>query len=645
MPPSHKFMKTGVRRPVPTVSQQIRDRKADKPLSSEEYLRRAYALREAYTAGGDIFSAAEYIIKHCLKKPATGDVKLTTREAEFLVWKYIQRMLDVNEYQSAAIVCWGPELFTPEPRCTQLVWNALEGESKNLIMGGGSLSKSYSGAVYFGLDYLRDPEWTCIKVMSVTRSHAVQNIFAHLKNLLQSTIVPVPGLVVKADSIRVNNDDKQGIHLVGIPQGDDGKGRLRGFHPVPRPVRHPRFGLLSRVALLLDEAEEMPEGVWEDVNNVLLTEEIDMSHVKVMAATNPKDRNSKFGQLSEPETGWSSVDIDVDETWKSSKGWNVVRLDGARCENVTEKKVVFPGLQTWEGFARLLKLGTDNPEYFTMARGWFPEASAAVVIVSPAMFQRAKGFYFFSGPTITAGGLDPAFEGNDTIPFTCLRSGVATGWTDVQGTFHAFPSERRVIQAEQQIVMEKKETIEQSHAVIRLCKDMGIKPRWMTTDRTGNGTGLHDALKSMFGSDVFGVMFGWAPTDTKILDDDSETCEERYHDIITEMAFALRKFIEADLFKLNPGINWNTLEKQTVTRRYHQKGRGILQIESKKEFKKRHSGESPDRFDSLIVGVHGIRMNEGMSGRLVENPVKVARKPVSQTQHGIVDSLEFIDMS
>lgn len=621
-----------------------RQRELGMILSPEEYYEKAIGVRQAYQKTGDIFGAAEYVAKHCVKNPPSGKIEMTKRDAEFLVYKFAHRMLDIDCYEAAATILWGPELFSPEPHCTQLVWQALRGFSKNLVMGGGSLSKSYSGAVYFGLEFIRDPEWTCIKVMSVTRQHAVTNIYAHLKSLLQSTIVPIPGVDIKQESIKVNTDEKQGIHLVSIPQGDTGKGRLRGFHPVPRPRKHPRFGRLSRVMLLLDEAEEIPEGVWEDVNNVLLTEETDDSHVKVFAATNPKDRHSKFGQMSEPKGGWSSIDIDIHEQWEAVSGWNVTRLDGARCENVEKKKVVFPGLQTWEGFERLLKMGTDNPEYYTMARGWFPEQSAQIVIVSGATFARAKGIYTFSGPTLTAGGIDPAFEGNDHVIFTSLRTGQATGWTDTSGVFHKFSSERRVIQVEQQLALEKKETIPQAEAIRRLCKDLGVKPPWLSTDRTGNGTGLHDALKSLFGPEVFGIMFSWAPTDSRILEDDSETCDERYYDIITEMAWAVRKFMEADLLKLNPGINWNTLEKQTITRHYAQVGRGVLRLESKKDFKKRHNGESPDRFDSLLVGVHGIRMNIGVTGLMVENPVRPARTPIAHVSHGIVDSLEFMDV-
>jgi len=639
-----RYARTGVRKKKRDPVSDEESQSIEKALDERQYLEHAYLMREAHQKTGDLFGMTEYLLRYCVKNSPREQIRLAQHECEYLIWRYIQRLLDLDQYQAAAIVCWGPELFTPEPHCTRLVWNGLRSHAKNLIMGGGSLSKSYSGAVFFGLDFLRDPEWTCIKVMSVTRQHAVTNVFAHLKNLLANVIVPVPNLSIKAESVRVNNDDKQGIHLTSIPMGDDGKGRLRGFHPVPRPTPHPRFGRLSRIALILDEAEEIPEGVWEDVNNVLLTEEADNSHVRVFAATNPKDRNSKFGVLAEPRKGWASIDIDIDETWESNRGYNVIRLDGAKCENVTEKRVVYPGLQTWEGFERLLKLGTDNPEYFTMARGWFPESSASVVIVNESMFERAKGLYTFSGPTTMAAGIDLAFEGNDMAFFTAARFGVATGWTDMQGNFQRFKTERRVIQVEQQISLEKKDTIEQTRAIIRLSNDMGVKPRWLAVDRTGNGTGVHDALRSMFGPDVFGVMFSWAASDTRILEDDSETCSERYNDVVTEMAFSVRKFIETDLLKLNPGINWNSLGRETVTRRYMQVGRGVLRLEPKKDFKKRHNDVSPDRFDSLLVAVHAIRMNGGISGRMVEESSMPKRRP-ERLEHGIVDNLEFIDMS
>lgn len=613
----------------------------------ERNLLRARRIRELWDASQDPYECAKFILWKCSKKAPCTTVKLTRHEAEFIMWKYIRRLLDAEQYHAAAAILWSPETFTPEPHSTQLVWNAIVNHSKNLIMGGGSLSKSYSGAVYFAMDFIRDPRWTCLKVVSVTRKHAITNIFAHLKNLLNNTILPIPGLeeFSTADSLKVCDDEKQGIHLVSIPQGDTGKGRLRGFHPVPRDNIHPMFGRLSRIVALLDEAEEIPEGVWEDINNILLTEEAEGRQVRVLAATNPKSRQSRFAQMAEPRDGWSSVDIDVHEEWEAASGWHVTRLDGAKCENVQQRKIVFPGLMTYEGYMNLLKKGVDNAEYYTMGRGWFPEENAQAVIITESLFSAAKGIVTFSGPTISSGSVDLAFEGGDSVVFTHMRHGEAAGWTDTSGRYHPLRLGQRAIQIEQQIMMEKRPTLEQSRAIMRLCNDLGVKPQWLAVDRTGNGTGVHDTLQTLFGPEVLGVMFSWAATNTKILNEDTDTCAERYYDIITEMAFAVSKFMETQVLFLNPSHNWNKLEGQTTTRRYFQVGRGIVRIQSKKEFKKLHANESPDNFDSMIIGVHNIRLNAGISAQMVSDARSKIKQVYRRPVHGVVDELEFEDMT
>lgn len=606
-------------------------------------MEQAYALRDAHYDSGDLFMPAKHILENCIATPFEGKIKLTLKDAQTIIWKYVQNLLDRDFYQPSAIILWGPDLFTPEPDCTKRVWTAIESASKNLVMGGGSLSKSYSGAVRYGLDFIRDPEWTCIKMMSATAEHAKRNMFGHMRQLLKNTIVPIPNLSVKEESIQVNENNKQGIHLVTIPTGDDGKGRLRGFHPEPRVGGpHAQFGKLSRIRVIMDEAEEIPAGVWEEIDNILLTRTEDDSHVEILAATNPKDRTSKFGEKAEPVNGWASLDIDTSFQWTSSSGWNVTRLDGAQCENVIEGRVIYEGLQTREGYEDLLKKGANDPVYFTMGRGWFPEASASTVIITEKLFDKAKGIYTFAGPTTNWGSVDQAFEGNDKVEFTTGRTGMALGWTDaVNGSFHKFKEERRCIQVEQIFQLEKADTLEQARAIMKLCKQLKISPKWLAVDRSGNGTGVHDCLKSLFGPEVLGIMWSWSATDMKILKDDDDIASDVYQDIVSEMAFAMKRFMETDTLKLNHGVKWNELEHQTTTRKYFQAGRGFLRIESKKEYKKRMSNRSPDKFDSCIMGVHIVRCNTDITAAQVENPVT---PPVNRqrAQHGIVDVVEHI---
>lgn len=629
----------------PKVVNKTKDEADGPALGQDWHLKQAYKIRELYKASGDLFLPCKHILERCVAKPVSGSLKLTRVDAQTIVWRYVKFLLDKDYYQPAAIILWGPDMFTPEPECTQRVWRALRNHTKNLVMGGGSLSKSYSGAVYYGLDFIRDPEWTCIKCLSVTKEHAKRNLFGHLRQLLRNTIVPIPGIVIKAESIQVNENDKQGVHLVTIPQGDEGKGRLRGFHPEPRGSEHPQFGSLSRIRVIIDEAEEVPEGVWEDIDNILLTRTEDDSHVEIFCATNPKDRTSKFGQLAEPRDGWASIDIDISHEWESEHGWHVTRLDGARCENVVARKQVFPGLQTHEGFEDLVKKGTNSPVYFTMARGWFPEASASTVIITEKMFDGAKGIYIFNGPTTSVGSVDLAFEGNDSVQYTHLKTGLALAWQNPNGRTFKFVEPRRVIQVEQQFELDKLDTLAQAKNIMRQAKQLSTSPAWLAVDRTGNGTGTHDCLKGLFGPAVMGIMWSWGATDTKILQDDTEVANELYHDIVTEMAFALRRFIETDTIKFNPGIKWNDLEHQLTTRKYKQVGRGFVRIESKGEYKKKHGGRSPDKFDSLIMGVHVVRCNAEITAVQVANPVAQRNQGPFVPEHGVVDTIEFIDFT
>ena len=107
--------------------------------------------------------------------------------------------------------------------------------------------------------------------------------------------------------------------------------------------------------MVLDEAEEVPVGVWEGINNILSTADSDSykGHIKIFGASNPRDRTSDFAQRCEPKDGWGSVDCEDDFEWESREGYHVLRLDAARCENVIEKRIVYAGLQTYQGFCLL----------------------------------------------------------------------------------------------------------------------------------------------------------------------------------------------------------------------------------------------------------------------------------------------------
>lgn len=596
--------------------------------------------------------AAAYVLKSPLasKRPSGKKVELTNESAIFVLQKLIQKLLEKRFYLETARLLWLPEVFTVEPASVKQVWESIPNTSELLIMGAGSVGKSYTLAVWFLLDWLRDPEWTCVKVISVTEEHAKRNVFAHIKNLFTNSRIPLIGGPPKDKSIQVNNDDKQGIHLLTIPQGDEGKGRLRGFHPVPRNAPHPVFGTLSRVRVLLDEAEEIPSGVWEDVDNNLITK-YDVEHVKIAGATNPKDRDSKFGQRCEPIGGWDSVSIEESLSWKSRLGWDVVRIDGARCENVVQRKVVFPGLLTWEGYARYLAMGDTAPSYFTMARGWFPVQGLSIVVIPPDYFERSRGVFTFNGATVWCASVDLAFEGGDNAPMTIGRWGTVSSWTDPQGKRYEIealkpdregrPRSRYGLQIESQFMLKKTETLDMARQIQSTCKNLSIESMWLICDRTGNGTGVHDALRIWMGTDVFGLHYGEGASELKILEEDTETAAEQYDGVVTELFFAARHFMQFHFIKFGPSVKIDRLKPQLTTRRFKQAKGKLVRVESKKEYKAR-GNDSPDEADSVCQLIHLVRMRSPFTAQMLATSGKAGTRPL---QTSPVDEHKYIDFN
>lgn len=914
-----------------------------------------------------------YAAKYILANVATGGVKssvvLDEKVSKSVVMQFVQSLLEADHFEAAATILWGPSVYDWRPRSAQDTWRCLFSYDKLLVQGAGAMGKTFNAAAWFLLDWMRDPEYTCIKVVSLTEQHAQRNVFAAIKTFYRTALVK-PEYKGESDlvkSIQVNDDDKNGIHLVAIPKGDAGTGTLRGFHPSPRQKPHPKWGAMSRTHVVLDEAEEIPAGVWEGLQNILSAADTTSSkgRIKIFGASNPKDRNSEFGKRCEPVGGWLRVDCEEDFEWTSREDWHILRLDAARCENVTNRKIVFPGFQTYEGFmayeargktaeyycadtktevlsnrgwlkhnqlnvgdtiytvnvdtglaewqkvkevfakhydgnlvsmesryisalvtqnhrwaitnkqilqsknnlrlkiketsnlARhdmvplcrksidndnrynedfaeligwiitdgsfseynrvfiyqsqkanphkcdkirelLIKIGhtfqekeyngivhfkfanklgkmvknaipnkkltinfieklnnegrrrlfesmvlgdggvqggstkyictkdkeqaevysilinrlgmasriherfikgnfikqtnyqsngctmyyvdaletknvrvqymnikevsysgviwcprTDNQTFFarrngkcyftgnTMARGFFPQEGVAMAIITPAMMDNAMGQVRFIGPVVGLAAFDLALEGKDQVVSSYGRFGLSDGWTSMDGKFREFKSPKVVLQLDSQINFPKKATLEQADAIINFCKQMRIGPGWLCVDRTGNGSGIHDALCSLFGKEVLGVNYSWAASETHVLGDDSQRANELYSGVVTELIFGLAKYLEFEFLKISPSFRTEELVRQATSRRYKQIGQGLVRVESKGDYTKRTRQNSPDQLDSLSLLVYLMRQRGGAVATMTE------QKPENYREKRLpsIEAMEYVDFS
>jgi len=608
-------------------------------------LERFYELH-AQAKAGDIDGAAQVILDAYTTDAPTlkpGDGMVCFQGGNIWSKGILANLLRAGLIREVAALLWGKDQFNIEPESVQRVWAEFEGNSQCIILGAGSMGKSYSLGARLLLDWLEDPAWTCVKVVSVTMEHALRNVFAHMKALHKASAIPLPGNHLER-SIQVNNDDRHGIHLIAIPKGESGAGKLQGLHPKPRPKPHPKFGTMSRIRAILDEAEEIPEGVWADIDNMLISKD-GVEHIKVFCATNPRNKRSKLGQLAEPKEGWQSISADRSMSWMSRLGWKVIRLDGARCENVVQRRVVFPGLLTWEGYQNFLAKGEHDPEYWTMGRGFYPSESVQGVVVSESLLNSSIGHLIWKGRPKPIGGNDTALEGGDDNTYVTGLIGEAIGWKPV-GTNQSvmFDKPQISVQVDQVMVLPKGDTVAMAKEVHKRSQLLQVEPEQLGCDRNGNGAGVHDYLKTLMGPGVFGFNASYAPSESKMFEDDKQTCKELYGDMTTEMMFAIRRYMEFGMLKISPNVDLSKLAVDLTDRRYVQIGRGRLQCEKKSDFKKRN-GRSPDGGDSLGVLIFVARQQPSFSQVMNIKPIDQQQMNRQPLRHSVVDTWETVDFN
>jgi hypothetical protein len=564
-------------------------------------------------------------------------------EAELVIRLQLHTLLEKGKYASSGLLNWGARRWNSTARSVSLIQQFYMETAKGIIIGSGSSGKSYVliGMTY--LDWIRDPQWTSVKVISTTAGHARSNTFSTLVDFHNNAIIPMPGSQLEGFiGLDSTGDRRASIQALAIPQGDDGKGRLQGFHPVPRPDSHPVFGDMSRIRAILDEAEEVPEGVWVGIGN-LLGSAHGIETIKVMCATNPRDVSSQLAMNAEPVGGWETIDLDRDERWNSKEKWDVLRIDAAQSENVKTGKLIYPGMMTKDGYDNYLYMnGGNSPQYYSFARGIYPPQGANDTIISGELITRSRGEFLFTGRPQQASGTDIAVDGRDKAILAYARFGMADSFRDLQGNITRF-TPRFVVQLDHLQEMRKGETKIVGDDIIRFNKEMRIEPRWCGVDRTGNGASVHDYMRAVWDRDVYGLDFSSKASDKKILMEDKDTPEEEYEGVITEVWFSLRRYMEARCFGIGPGVVMEPMRRQMTGRKYIPGEGKKIRVEKKDDYKKRNRGLSPDEIDAVTILLHTIRMQGGDTPSMTEE-VRREYTMVPDPSHGIVDSIKFVEI-
>lgn len=580
--------------------------------------------------------AAGIVAELCGERYDSEDSKKPEKYTPILQ-NYLHILLETGGMVEAAQILWSPTQFNPAPKSSQDVWKLFDDSDTGLIMGAAKMSKSFSMGVRLFLEWVRDPEYTTIRVVGPSENHLEENLFSHLVSLHQHATLPMPGDVGDLFIGLNRRDQMSSIRGVIIPKGNVRKaGRLQGGHRRPRVKPHPVFGPLSRMFIFLDEVENIPMGIWQDIDNVLSEIEKGGQGFKVFGAYNPSNMSDEVAKRAEPEFGWGDFDTEAHFRWRSTRGWNVLRLDGERCENVLQGKVIYPGLQTQDGLERIAQNagGRNAPGYMTMGRGAYPTQGIEAAIIPPGLLMKMRGEYIWYEEPKPASSTDLALEGGDGAIHTIGSWGMASGikyppslefpkgrvvmFKDPQGRI----APRWALQANLQIPFPKGDSLAMARHVLDANRKSGTRPELYACDRTGHGAGVADLIKNDWSSTIHDVNYSEGASDSKIMQEDTKTCKEEYERVYTELWFALRIWGEFGYFLIHPSVDMGKLTQQLTQRRFKTRG-GRKCAESKKDYKSRGFG-SPDEADSLTLLVHAARKGSGvipsMKGATTDQP-------------------------
>lgn len=527
-----------------------------------------------------------------------------------------QFLLDQELYLEAASLQWGGEIFQCEPESVTREFIAIHKTAQLLAMGASSMGKTYGLGAWFLLDYLRDPLYTSVKLAAINEDHLRKNLFAHVVRLFRACAIPSVHEIIVRDTdlwMGVKGAGQEfGISGIAFKQSQETSGQFKGYKAMPvRKIPHPKFGYMSRFRVLGDEGQNWPGGPFKDFNS-LTASKTGAEMIKIAIAFNPESTSQLVVQMAEPEQGWNIEEADTLYDYESKAGWTVCRLDAAKCENVIQKKIVFPGLQTYDGYLAYLKAGGDNsPNYWCFGRGFPPVKGSVYNVISPSWPTEQRGEAIFINNPVTIAAVDIAFEGGDSAQMSVGRWGLASGWRNHMGQATIFKDRldiakskpRHVLEIQQLLPMSRHDdTVKMAEEIIGRCRMLQITPDHLALDKTGVGFGVHSHLTKVWGP-VYGISWNEGATEAKMLAEDTEGADKQVDGIMSEMWWCFRRWIDPRVcaIVINPIVPTQPLHTQLTSRRYTPGKAGRIKVESKDQYKSRNAGKSPDEADSVIM--------------------------------------------
>ena len=386
---------------------------------------------------------------------------------------------------------------------------------------------------------------------------------------------------------------KARVDGVALAEGSEteAKGKVIGVH-------------LPRIRVLADEFENLSESRANAFLSAQSNLQAGCSDYKCLFLFNPQNRSLPGSRLAEPEGGWDNLDVGTYE-WKSAAGIPVERFDALDSPGVKDPKS-YPFLPTQAYIDKIMKKGEDHPDVWAFVRA-FPVAEMGAHTIITRQMVKAWGMgdpvEWAHRPDVFA-ALDPAFtsDGDDCV--------LVRGWVGRERSLDrvvvCFDPDPYVIPISATSGVPVLQQI--GHAARAKLLEWGVPVDHLAVDDSGTQS-VADYMEIISGQGLYRCNYSLKPPELPASVNPDDTIDKKYRNTVTWMYYLVNEFSQYGQIK---GLPQKAVE-EFCSRRLDKRLKGMLIVETKKMYKKRHKdGKSPDTADACAMLVGMVRHRFGL---------------------------------
>ena len=303
--------------------------------------------------------------------------------------------------------------------------------------------------------------------------------------------------------------------------------------------------------IIVDEASGYPADLWEPLRGNLMG--TGPGSGKIFAPSNPTQTSGEF----------------FDFFHSKAEHWHTIQLSSANTPNYHEKKIVIPGLATYDEVEQRRKeWGEDSAAFQVRVYGNFPSQSDNAVISLKLVNDAIKRWETTEPTGKLHIGVDVARFGDDETVICCRRGNRIVKWLPLNGA----------------------DNVDVAGKVLKIARDLTTGPldvARVKIDTIGVGSGVYDVLSRSKEIEVVAVNVA------------ESAMVDGFHRLRDQLWFAIKDWLmEGGSFEDDP-----RLLSELVAPDYGFDTQGRTKVESKDETKKKLK-RSPDRADALALSIY-----------------------------------------